>query len=263
MGILNITPDSFFDGGKYQKKEALLKRVDEMLLQGSDWIDIGAESTRPGSKPLDINEEIERLQNFLSAFTNLPKGKFSIDTSRGPIAHEALKFGFTMVNDVYALQRDPELADIIRDNGCSIVLMHMQGTPETMQKAPHYDNILDSVCDFLEKRVQYALSRGIQEKQIILDPGIGFGKNLNHNLELLKNIPTLKRLGFPLLIGPSHKRFIGDILGCPVEDRLYGTLGVLAHLVQNEVDFVRLHDVKASCQVRDIVSLLHEEKQKC
>jgi dihydropteroate synthase len=258
MGILNITLDSFYDGGQFFQIDSALSRINQMILEGADIIDIGAESSRPGSKVIDVSLECERLEAILSRIKLPAHVKLSVDTSRKEPAQMAIRYGCDMINDIYALRRDTELASVIAGKGCSVVLMHMQGTPDTMQQEPRYTDVLSEICCFFEERVSYATRQGISQNKIILDPGIGFGKTLRHNLEILQNIAQLKSLGFPILVGPSRKSFIGLILDKPPGERLFGTAGVVAYLAMQDVDILRVHDVREMKDVIKIVGAIHE-----
>ncbi|MBN2144744.1 MAG: dihydropteroate synthase [Candidatus Aureabacteria bacterium] len=250
MGIINITEDSFFDGGRYLNPDSCLKQAEKLIQDGADILDIGAESSRPGAKPVEEEKELERIKSFLHAFTNRSGIQISIDTSRSSVAKMALESGAHIINDIYALRRDPALVHVIKETGCKVVLMHMQGTPDTMQINPHYNEVIGEIGDFFKERIDFAVKNGINEDKIILDPGIGFGKGLNHNLTIIKRIKEFKTLGFPLLIGASRKSFIGNILNKSPQDRLYGTAAVVAYLAQNDVEYIRVHDV---AEMKDVI----------
>jgi len=261
MGILNITSDSFFDGNNYLKTQDALTQFNKMITEGADIIDIGAESSRPGSKSVEVSLECERISTLLNSLPSNHKTQISIDTSRSEVAYQALELGADMINDIYALRRDPALADLISEKNCKIVLMHMQNTPFDMQKSPNYNNILDDIAMFFEERISYAIKAGIKEENIILDPGIGFGKTLTHNLTIIKNLKFFKKIGFPILVGPSRKSFIGDILNVSPGDRIFGTAAAISVLVSQGADILRVHDVapmKEICQVTSEILRIKE-----
>ena len=212
MGIVNVTPDSFFDGGRFLDPQAAVAHAWRLVEEGADLLDIGAESTRPGSVPVEETEERRRLIPVVTAVAKAVSVPISVDTSKAVVAKAAIDAGAVMVNDVTALRGDPAMVDAIVVSGVGVVLMHMQGTPQTMQKAPQYHDVVEEVEDFLAERVRFALERGIAKNQIMLDPGIGFGKTLAHNLDLLAQLRTFTKLGFPLLVGLSRKGFIGELV---------------------------------------------------
>lgn len=259
MGVLNVTPDSFYDGGEYTRVEQAVKRVRRMVEAGADIIDVGGESTRPGAERVSVEEEIERVVPVIEAVReegiDVP---ISVDTRKSGVAGKALDIGADWVNDVSGLRHDPDLAGLVADREVPIVLMHMQGTPETMQDDPQYDDVVEEVCEFFRQRIEYARSAGIRESQIILDPGIGFGKTNEHNRTLLTNIDRLKEQGRPVLIGHSRKSFLTSIIDGPPEERLVGTLSVSAHLGLNEVNFLRIHDVAEHQEMRATFEWLGE-----
>lgn len=247
MGIVNVTPDSFSDGGRHAAPEAALRRAWEMLNDGADLLDLGGESTRPGAEPVEAEEEAARTIPIIQALVRdeypIP---ISIDTSKAEVAEAALRAGACIVNDVTALRGDDRMRELVRRFDAGLVLMHMHGTPRTMQDNPSYGDVVRDVGDFLDERIGHALAGGIARERIIADPGIGFGKNLNHNLALLARLDELSaRLGIPILIGPSRKRFIGELLdGAEVEKRLEGTLAAVAVAAARGVEVVRVHDVR-------------------
>ncbi len=259
MGILNITPDSFFDGGKYLYPSSALEQANRLVSEGADILDIGAESSKPGSRPVPENIEKERVLSFLSMLPKNLKPPISVDTSRNSVAKAALEMEVGMINDIYALRRDPELVSVISSAGCRVVLMHMQATPDVMQKSPHYENVVDEVLAFLEERVSYAMAHGIRKENIVLDPGIGFGKTLRHNCALLKNIARFRTLGFPVLVGTSRKSFLGAITGKSVEDRLLGTAVTVAYLALQGVEILRVHDVLAMKEVLQVIGAIEND----
>lgn len=254
MGILNVTPDSFSDGGKYLEAEGAIGRLEAMIEEGADVIDVGGESTRPGSSPVSVKEEIRRVLPVLEAWQCKKRDAFlSIDTSKAEVAELALQHGASLVNDVTALRGDLRLGEVVAHYGAGLVLMHMKGTPRTMQEDPLYSNLISEIHRFFEERVEAALRAGIREEALILDPGIGFGKTASHNLEILRRLKELEVLNRPLLVGPSRKSFIGTVLDLPVEKRLFGTAAAVTVSILNGADMVRVHDVAEMKQVARIV----------
>jgi len=243
MGILNVTYDSFYDGGRYSRVEDAIERTREMVSQGADIIDIGGESTRPGSEPVSLDEEIQRVVPLIKSLSKKIKIPISIDSYKPEVVKKALDAGAMMINDTYGL-RSSGMAEIVAESKLPVVIMHMQGTPKNMQENPKYKNVVKEIKEFFVERTEYAMNRGVKKSQIILDPGIGFGKTLEHNLAILRNISEFKKLGYPLLVGPSRKSFIGKILDLPVEERLEGTIASAALIASQGADIVRVHDVK-------------------
>jgi dihydropteroate synthase len=252
MGIVNVTPDSFFDGGRFLDPQAAVAHAWRLVEEGADLLDIGGESTRPGSVPVDETEERRRLIPVVTAVAKAVSVPISVDTSKAVVAKAAIDAGAVMVNDVTALRGDPAMVDAIVVSGVGVVLMHMQGTPQTMQKAPKYQDVVEEVEDFLAERVRFALERGVAKTQIMLDPGIGFGKTLAHNLDLLAQLRTFTKLGFPLLVGPSRKGFIGELVEQSVQDRAWGTAGAIALAVEQGAHVLRVHDVAG---MKDVVKV--------
>lgn len=259
MGILNITPDSFYDGGVLGDVVSARARAMEMVQDGADWIDVGGESSRPGAEPIGVDEELRRVVPVLKALQGL-EAKVSIDTYRAETARKALALGAAMVNDISALRMDPAMAEVIAEAGCQCVLMHMQGTPRDMQASPKYGDVVDELCAFFEERIAFAVQAGIREENIWLDPGFGFGKTVAHNLEILRRLREFKRLGCPLLLGTSNKSTIGKVLGTEVEDRMEGTAATVTAGIMNGADMVRVHDVRAMVRVARMTdAILHGE----
>ena len=244
MGILNVTPDSFYDGGRYFQVEDAVKQGMKLQEEGADIIDVGGVSTRPGSIPPSEEEELKRVIPVIEALKENVEIPISIDTFRAKVAEEAFKRGVRILNDVTALRGDKKMADVAKEYDVEIILMHMKGTPKDMQKNPQYEDVVREIKAFLKERIDYALSKGIKEEKIWIDPGIGFGKTLEHNLTILKNISSFHELGRPILVGPSRKSFIGMILNLPPQERLFGTLGSIAWCYMENVDMVRVHDVR-------------------
>ena len=257
MGILNVTPDSFYEGGKYSSVESALERAREMVEEGADIIDVGGESSRPGSLPVSKDEELSRILPVIKAISDELDVPISVDTYRAEVAEEAIKAGAGMVNDITAMGGDESMAEVVREYGVPICLMHMKGTPQNMQKNPHYDDTMAEITKFLHERAEYAMAKGIDEKNIILDPGIGFGKRtgegIEDNCEIIARLAELKSLGFPVLVGASRKTFIGNLSNTRVEERLEGSLGAEAMAIANGADILRVHDVKETKRMAMVV----------
>jgi dihydropteroate synthase len=255
MGIVNVTPDSFSDGGRYANTEAAVAHALELVRQGADLLDIGGESSRPGAEPVPEDEELRRVLPVvreLAARTNIP---ISVDTTKAAVADACLAAGAHVVNDISALRGDPDLAGVVVARRAGVVLMHMRGTPQTMQDDPRYDDVTAEVCRFLEERLQAAAAAGIEAGRVVLDPGIGFGKRTAHNLELLARLGAVRALGRPVLLGVSRKGFLGRVLGRDgVEERLIGSLAVACHAVAlKTAQVIRTHDVR---ETHDAMTLL-------
>ena len=244
MGILNVTSDSFSDGGLYLRPTAALDRAMEMIEDGADIIDVGGQSSRPGSHPIPESEELKRVVPVVERVHEDWNGPISVDTCRARVAEEALKAGASIVNDITALTAEPSTAEVAARFDAACVLMHMQGTPATMQGSPTYRDLMGEIAFFLRSAVERALSAGIAEDQIVIDPGLGFGKTTKHNLAILRHLPELGVLGRPILVGASRKGFIGKVLDLPVEDRLEGTLATAAYAVAQGARILRVHEVK-------------------
>ena len=249
MGILNVTPDSFSDGGRFDAPDMAQAHALTMIAEGADILDIGGESTRPGAKPVDIEKEISRTAPVIAAIRAASHVPISIDTRKADVAAAALGSGANLVNDVSAMTYDPAIGAIAARAQAPICLMHAQGDPETMQQDPQYENVLLDVYDFLQERIAVAVAAGIAQDRIVVDPGIGFGKTLDHNLALLRGISLFHSLGCPILLGASRKRFIGTLGAAPIaEDRLGGSVAVALHGAAQGVQFLRVHDTMATRQ---------------
>lgn len=248
IGILNVTPDSFSDGGDFLDVEAAVARAGKMLDEGADIVDVGGESTRPGSEPVSEEEELRRVVPAVrDILASRPGALISIDTYRAATAEAALEAGASIVNDVTALRGDTKLAKVVAGAGCPVILMHMLGEPKTMQRDPRYEDVVREVRDFLAERAEYAVSEGVSAENIILDPGIGFGKTVEHNLSLLKHLDALVGLGFPVLVGVSRKGFVGRITGVEeARDRVFGTVAVNVMAFERGASIFRVHDVRAN-----------------
>jgi dihydropteroate synthase len=245
MGIINVTPDSFADGGRHHTFSAAVAHGLALAEQGADILDIGGESTRPGAQPVSIDEERARVVDVVKALSKQTTVPLSIDTRHAMIAHEALDAGAVIVNDVTGLT-NPAMLDLVRKRGAGAVIMHMQGAPQSMQQAPHYDDVAAEVEAWLRQRVQAIQAAGVAPEALVIDPGIGFGKTLDHNLALLGSLRRLAEIGPPLLVGLSRKRLIGDITGDPVDERLAGSLAGLVWCVWQGASILRVHDVRES-----------------
>jgi dihydropteroate synthase len=245
MGIVNVTPDSFSDGGLFLDADAAIAHGRELLAEGADIVDIGGESTRPGAEPVEPDEEIRRVVPVIEALA-ADGARISIDTTKAEVARRALAAGATIVNDVSALRFDPELAAVTAEAGATCVLMHMLGEPRTMQVDPRYDEVVSDVKTFLEQRLAYAVAQGIPEDKVWLDPGIGFGKTLEHNLELIGRLDEIVAIGRPVVFGASRKSFLGKLTGRQVDERLAGTIAsnIIAH--ERGARVFRVHDVAAT-----------------
>lgn len=244
MGVVNVTPDSFSDGGLFLDRERAVRRGLELAADGADIIDVGGESTRPGSLPVPEEEELDRVIPVITELRPRTEALISVDTSKAAVAAAAVEAGADIINDVSALRADPNMAGVVAASGAGLVIMHMKGTPRTMQLNPEYKDVLAEVRDFLEVRISAAEAAGIPRERIIVDPGIGFGKNLEHNLDLIARQDRLREVGRPLLMGISRKSFLGRILGLPPEERLEGTIAVSVLCVLKGADILRVHDVK-------------------
>jgi len=246
MGVVNVTPDSFSDGGRYLDADAAIAHGVELVRDGAEVLDVGGESTRPGAEPVGTEEELRRVEPVVAGLVG--PATVSIDTSKAAVAAAAVDAGAEIVNDVTALRGDREMAGLCAEHGVGVVLMHMPGDPLTMQDDPYYEDVVDEVKAFLAERVEVAVAAGIAEERIWLDPGIGFGKTLAHNLELLRRLGELRELGRPLVIGTSRKSFIGRIDGSEVGDRLGGTIASSVLAAAEGADVLRVHDVAETAQ---------------
>jgi dihydropteroate synthase len=251
MGVLNVTPDSFSDGGRFADAAAAVAAAAAMVEAGADVIDIGGESTRPGSQPVPAAEQIRRVVPVVEGIrAKAPDATLSIDTTRAAVAEAALDAGATLLNDVSAGRDDADMLPLAARRGCPIVLMHMLGTPATMQAAPAYDDVTAEVAAFLSDRAAAAVAAGVSRTNVLLDPGIGFGKTIDHNLELLRRLRELADLGYPLVVGTSRKKFVGVITDEPEPSRrVFGTAATVAWSVANGAAMVRVHDVGPMAQV--------------
>ena len=249
MGILNVTPDSFYDGKRYDTLENAIERALKLAEEGADIIDVGGESTRPGAYPISEAEELKRVIPLIKMLSKQTRKPISIDTYKASVAEKAVDAGASIINDIGGLLMDKHMAKVAAEAKVPVIIMHKKGKPRTMQKYPIRKNVMSEILSYLQKSVSRAVNAGINEDKIILDPGIGFGKTLRQNLEILKRLREFKSMGFPILIGTSRKQFIGAILKLSVQERLNGTLATLAIAVINGAHIVRVHDVREAVQV--------------
>jgi dihydropteroate synthase len=254
MGILNVTPDSFSDGGKYFDIEQAVTQGLKLAEDGADFIDVGGESTRPGSEPISVEEEIRRVVPVIKDLSKKVGIPISIDTYKSAAAEAALNAGAVIVNDVSAMKYDAKMASVAAKHWASIILMHMKGAPKTMQENPTYDNVTNEVKQFLIERLSAAKNAGI--KQVIVDPGIGFGKKFEHNIQLLRELKSFSSIGYPLLVGPSRKAFLGTILHLPENERIEGTAASVTCAILNGANIIRVHDVKEMKRVAMVADVL-------
>jgi dihydropteroate synthase len=249
MGIVNVTPDSFSDGGQHAQPDQAIAHALDLIAQGADLIDVGGESTRPGSQPVACDAELARVLPVVEAVVRQGRVPVSVDTSKAEVARACLDVGAEIINDVTALG-DPRMAEVVRDYGAGAILMHMQGTPQTMQLAPTYADVVVDIYRWFEERLQSLAGLGLESARMVIDPGIGFGKTLAHNLELLAKLGRFQELGRPVCLGVSRKGLLGKALARPVEHRLAGSLAVACHaLVHGSAQVLRVHDVAETCDV--------------
>jgi len=256
MGIVNVTPDSFSDGGQFLDAAKAIEHGRRLAAEGADILDIGGESTRPGAEPADADAECERVLPVIAALAREVGVPISVDTSKARVAQRALDAGATILNDVTALRGDPDMAGVAARSGAPVVLMHMQGTPRTMQRDPHYGDLMGEIVAHLRASMGIAVAAGVREEQIVVDPGLGFGKALEHNLESLRRLGELRSLGRPILIGPSRKSLIAQVLKLPPEERILGTAATVAFGIARGAHIVRVHDVAAMRQVARMTDAL-------
>lgn len=260
MGIVNVTPDSFSDGGQHFRPESAIEHALRLETEGADVLDIGGESTRPGSEPVSVEEELRRVLPVMEELRRASKLPLSIDTRKAEVAGQALAAGASIVNDVTALG-DPAMAGVVASTRAGVVLMHMRGDPKTMQQTPTYEDVVEEVCAFLETQVQVARAAGIRQDAIVLDPGLGFGKRtgrgVEDNVTLLRGLDRLVRLGYPVLVGASRKTFVGNLLGGrAVHERLEGSLAAAGYAVLRGARIARVHDVQATRRFLDVIDAL-------
>ena len=256
MGVLNVTPDSFSDGGKYLDPLLAAEHAERMAEEGADIIDVGGESSRPGAEGISAAEELERIMPVLKTVAGRLKIPVSVDTRKSEVAREALRAGASVINDITALRGDPEMAAVIAEHGAGVVLMHMKGSPRDMQRDPAYKDVMGEIKAYLSGSIDIAHSAGIDPDKIIIDPGVGFGKTLEHNLEILRRLGELYDLGKPVLVGTSRKSFLGGITGKDGEARIFGTAASVAAAIMNGADVVRVHDVAAMKDIARVIDAI-------
>ena len=245
MGVLNVTPDSFSDGGQFNEINSAILHVDKMIKNGADIIDIGGESTKPGSEPVSADEESKRIVPVIKSIKNEYKDVLiSVDTYKSSVAKKAIEAGADFVNDISGLTFDDEMVSLLAQRNIPVVIMHINGKPKTMQKNILYSDLVSDIKRFFNKQCNHAINSGIKESNIMIDPGIGFGKTFDHNFTLLKRLKEFEDLGFPILIGPSRKAFIGDVLNLPSNERVEGTIATIVAGILNGANIIRVHDVK-------------------
>ena len=256
MGVLNLTPNSFSNDGIYKDPQRAKEAVFKMVEQGADIIDIGGQSTRPGAQSISVDEELARVLPVIREISKKIKIPLSIDTTKSEVAHAALAEGASVVNDISGLKFDPQMADVIALFGAGCILMHIKGTPQTMQQNPYYASLIEEIIDSLRNSVSKACAAGIDKRKIVIDPGIGFGKTTEHNLEIIKRLKEFSSLNLPILIGTSRKSLIGNVLNVPVEKRLMGTAATVAAAIFNGAHIIRVHDVGEMVQVARMVDAI-------
>lgn len=258
MGVVNVTPDSFSDGGRFLAAEDALNQALALVREGAAIVDIGGESTRPGSAPVPAAEELERVLPVIEALADRVGVPISVDTTKAEVARRALAAGASLINDVSALRSDAGMLEVVAEAGCSVCLMHMKGQPKTMQDEPRYDSVVDEVLRFLEERMAFALANGLREDQIMVDPGIGFGKTVEHNLALLRDLHRFTVLGRPVVLGASRKRFLGAILGAEPGERIIGTVVTTVVGLLAGAHVFRVHDVKPNFEALRVAQAVLE-----
>lgn len=258
MGVVNVTPDSFSDGGRFLAAEDALTQALALVREGAAIVDIGGESTRPGSEPVPAAEELERVLPVIEALADRVGVPISVDTTKAEVARRALAAGASLINDVSALRSDAGMLEVVAEAGCPVCLMHMKGQPKTMQDEPRYDSVVDEVLRFLEERMAFALANGLREDQIMVDPGIGFGKTVEHNLALLRDLHRFTVLGRPVVLGASRKRFLGAILGAEPGERIIGTVVTTVVGLLAGAHVFRVHDVKPNFEALRVAQAVLE-----
>ncbi len=264
MGIINATPDSFSGDGIFLDSKTAISQAMKLVDEGADIIDIGGESTRPGSEPVTVDDEINRVIPIIEGIKNQGiETPISIDTRKLKVAEKAVDAGAVIINDVAALEDEPEIADFIAENNLGVVLMHMLGRPKIMQDEPHYNDVIGEIGEFFEERLSFALSKNIPKENIVLDPGIGFGKYLEHNMRIMNECGEWLKFGRPVMVGPSRKRFIGEILDVDVTERLYGTIGACVASFYSGASIFRVHDVGPVREALKVACCIKRELQVC
>jgi dihydropteroate synthase len=256
MGVVNVTPDSFYDGGCYFHHEAAIERGLRMADEGADIVDVGGESTRPGSRSAPVQEEMDRVLPVVEGIRNRSPVHISIDTTKADVAEEAISLGAGIINDISALRFDERMAAVAARTGAFVVLMHMRERPESMQRKPTYTDVVKEIRSFLAERIRVSVEAGIAEERVFIDPGIGFGKTLDHNLSILRDLAHLTDLGRPILVGLSRKSFLGAILDAPPDERIEGTIAANAVAIFNGASIIRVHDAKEGRRTADVAARL-------
>lgn len=257
MGVLNVTPDSFYDGGEYSRVEDAVERGIELAEEGADIIDIGGESTRPGSERISAEQELENILPVIEELAPVIDVPISVDTYKPEVAEKVVNAGAEMINDVFGLKKEG-MAETIADLDVPVVVMHMQGTPKNMQDNPEYEDVVSDICSYFHQKIEYAVEKGIKKDNIIIDPGIGFGKKQEHNLEIINRLDEFRSLGQPILLGASRKSFLGRILDKEAEKRLYGSLGIAAYGIEKGVSILRVHDVEETVDVAKTIEAVDD-----
>jgi dihydropteroate synthase len=259
MGIVNVTPDSFSDGGNFLNTDAAVAHALRLVQDGADILDIGGESTRPGAQPVPLEAELRRVVPVVESLAKQTAVPLSIDTSKAEVARQCLARGAHIINDVTALTGDPDMAEIARTFSAGVVLMHMQGTPQTMQLAPRYDDVVHDIGAFFKERLQWAAANGIAPERVVLDPGIGFGKTRDHNIEVLARLGEFQSLGRPVLLGVSRKGFLGKLLDRPLEERLPASLAAVCYpMALQAVHILRVHDVRETSDAVTVIAAIQQ-----
>ena len=260
MGIINLSPDSFYGESRCKTVDQALSAAERMLEEGADILDIGAESSRPGSVPITVQEELDHLLPVLIKLVEVSNIPISVDTYKSKVAHEVLQSGASIINDIKGLQQSEEMAQTISRFQAGVILMHMQGSPETMQDSPQYDDVVTEVFEYLEQSIAIAVAAEINPEKIAIDPGIGFGKTDAHNLLILKNLNRLQELSKPVLLGVSRKSLIGNILNVPIEERLEGSIAAAVYGLTQGVSIIRTHDVRATRRAVKVAEAIMKEE---
>ena len=244
MGVLNLTPDSFSDGGLFSNPDKALSQGLKMINEGAHIVDIGGESTRPGSNPVSIDKELDRTIPIIEKIRSISNCVISIDSYKSKIVEAALNAGANIVNDTSGLTFDHKMSELVAKKNAPLILMHIKGKPKSMQQNPNYNNLINEILSFFKKQISAAQSAGIDTSKIILDPGLGFGKKIEHNFEIIRKLPQICAMGFPVLVGPSRKSFIGETLNLPINQRIEGTMASITASIMNGARIVRVHDVE-------------------
>lgn len=262
MGVLNVTSDSFSDGGRYFDRGSAVARGLQMMEEGADIIDVGGESTRPGARAIEVADELKRVIPIIEELAGKTDAVISIDTMKAAVARRAVEAGARIINDVSALTHDPRMADVAVESGTGVILMHMLGTPRTMQDSPQYDDVVAEVSGYLNSRADELVAKGLDRNSLAVDPGIGFGKTVEHNVRLLANLDVLGACGLPVVVGLSRKSFLGKLTGRAVDERLSSSLAALVFCVLNGAHVMRVHDVKESCDAARIAAVLDQHNER-